>query len=263
MPCRTTNVQGSSVSRRARRVHSIAASHVAPMAAPIPALIQRPMIGLSARAMHTATTLATSNAPAARRTGSRHAERGVPGAVLSSSRRSTCSGATFRTPSTGPSAKSTPTQVPSARPRSAAAHSSCGTTSTGMKAPSTCGSTSCAAIPSTTPSTAPASPSPAASITNSHTTWLPLAPRHRNTAIVSIFSAMYARSALATPVPPSRSAISPTRPRKRPNCSIDRVSERSVSATERARTCSESNSSRCDLASASASIVGGSAMSAS
>ena len=209
-------------SRRASRAHSIAASQVAPIAAPIPTLIHSPTFALSARAMHTATTLAASTTAATSRSGSRHGERDGTRRTASSSRRSTCSGATLRTPSTGPSAKSTPTHVPSASPLSAGIHSRRGTTSTGMKLPSTCGSTNCAATPSTTPSTAPASPSPAASITNIHTTWRALAPRQRSTAIASIFSAMYARSALATPVPPSRSAMRPTRPRNRPSCSIDR-----------------------------------------
>ena len=131
------NRQGIRASRRATRAHSHAASHVTPIAAPMPALIQSPTIALSARAMHTATMLAASTVLAASRAGSRQADRESRAVAESSSRRSTWSGATFRTPSTGPSAKSTPTHVPSASPLRAGIHSSRGTTSTGMNAPST------------------------------------------------------------------------------------------------------------------------------
>ncbi len=80
-----------------------------------------------------------------------------------------------------------------------------------------------------------------------------VAPRQRSTATVSVFSAMCAWMALATPIPPNRSATSPTIPRNRLSCSTASVRSCSVSSTVSARTRASRNRSR--LASANCSAV--------
>jgi hypothetical protein len=64
----------------------------------------------------------------------------------------------------------------------------------------------------------------------------PVAPRQRSTATVSILRATNALTPLATPTPPSNSAMSPTIDRKSLSRSTARVSPCSASATVRART---------------------------
>ena len=238
-PCRSVNAHRSRERRRASQLKSDALAQSTPTATKIPALIPTPSRTFPARRIASKTTVAPSSNSTESRGRSTRRRRGAEPGML---RRSTASGLTSRTASTGRSAKSVAVQTPIASPMSSARGSTCGVTSTGRKSAKMRGSSSCAPNPSAIPSNAPMTPSSDASSTYIIVTCPPVAPRHRSTATVSSRSAMYAWIALATPMPPSRSATSPTSPRNLFSCSIPCVRLRSVSRTVRARTFCASSS---------------------
>ena len=156
-------------------------------------------------------------------------------ALSSTSVRSTCSGDTLRTPTSGRSANDSATQTPTPSPERMATGDSDTDTSTGSSSRTNPGSASWIATPSTAPTDAPASPISAACSPYTTSTCPLVAPRQRSTAIVSCLRRMNACTPDATPMPPSSSATRPTRPRKLPSVSIASVTFASDWAAVRTR----------------------------